>query len=476
MALQTVSAGIQFLIKQDIGPGVRDALTEIDRTFEQIKNDSISVERDHIGRGWQAVHTFLTSVAGNLKASGPMGGDDFLTDDKPFNVHSTPETFPTVAGGISPGFMQRTIPLQEWMGNMFIPIEFARADMLTASIGSAIAAVVKQTSRMVGQIRANLFFTPDATNRYLAKASASVGGGLGTTTVTYTLNTESQVRCLQPGMVVDITAAAGAPPIKNSGAMIVETVHPFDRTVVLSVADGVSVMTTAAAATDELFLRSSMGNGPAGLYNWMTNTGTVFGVNFATFPQFQTLVYTTADTDLTEFLLKNLLSGYVTTHGSSWAPDTILTTDGVLNEYVYQMDGGAGSADRYQRQGKALSIVGGHESSLPFHHNGRILEMRASDLMPRGRLLAMKLRDHNIKRYVPPRPAGMGTEGQFGNDIEFIAGWGASGKDIWKHAHASSATTKFLEAPFLICEEYCPEAFGGVSMANLNEEITYVSA
>jgi hypothetical protein len=120
----------------------------------------------------------------------------------------------------------------------------------------------------------------------------------------------------------------------------------------------------------------------------------------------------------------------------------------------------------YDRTGKELSVAGGWDD-VSYSFNGRKFTWITSPMCISGRLYALKMKNGNIKRYIPPKVGG--TDARIGSEVEFLAPLGGH-SSIFKIAHASTgASQALLEAPFW---QYClvaPVDVKGVVLKSLTE-------
>jgi hypothetical protein len=277
----------------------------------------------------------------------------------------------------------------------------------------------------------------------------------------------SSLRKLCAGLEVDIYSADGVTK-RNAAKLLVYYVDPLNNSVRIDFADGTTTFTTAVVDTDVVVLADSKGNGPTALDRWFISSGTgPYGLNSALLPQILSIVVAVGG-NLTDTVLRKYFAGRLVGWGESAMPDTILTTPGVLSNYVAQFD--TTNYRRYEVQGEAYKVRGGYDGATSVTIDGREVTFTTCAMVPQGFLYAFKMKNGNIKRYVPPRLPGVNSGGgAFNKDIEFFAPLGGS-KDIWKHAHYNSNTTKYLEAPFVSIEEYIPEEMGGIKLTGLTEE------
>jgi len=470
---------IEKIVREELSPGIQDALVELDPLFADIKQNTRSASQSEIGRDWKAIMTFITSLAGSLRAEADTAieGDDLSYGTgagEPAVIYSPSVTWPSIAESPAPGYVQRTIQLKRWKGNMFVPHDILRADRLTASIGSQVAATIKQTARMVAHHKANLFMASNATTRPLGVISAVITNGTTSQAdAVVSLKTSTPLRRLQPGMVVDVHDASNSWVQLNDqtaaeNVVIVKAVDPVTGYVTLTHTISTGRWAANLAEDDVIVLRKSfdasggLGYGPKGPMYWMVNSGSVYGLNTAYYPQFKSLIQAVSGT-LTNEVLRKYIGTYMNARSVGWWPDTLLTTSGVLSDYVGETD----DIQRFQVQGAPVNVRGGFAAGTTFTYDGRTFPIRTSALMPGGELWGLRLKG-NITRYTPPKLPGAGSSGEFDGDIEFVAPLGGL-KGIWKHTTVNDALSPYVEAPFECIEEYAPEIIPGIRLTGLTE-------
>jgi len=476
--MATIATAIQKIWIEDFAPGVRTALLELDKTFANFRDTSMGVRSENMGRDWKVKHTFLTSLAGKLRAYTNMGESDIYGagTDPVIRVNgATPATWPGLDGQPLPGYVQREISLKRWKGNTFIPSQYLRADQLDSVIADAVANIIKQTALMVATWKANCFFSAD---KYHALGTVGVvdsGGGTGTHTVTITIDTNNRIRKFQPGLEVDIIYDnSGVTKRNTNGTLVVTTVDPISNQVTIAHAKGSGTnFGSQVAATDVIVLTDSVTGtwasptvgGPSRFDEFFVNSGTLFGgtIDLAVYPQFKSIIVSNLGSALTEADLRKYVGAYLDIFGPSKAPDTLLTTQGVLNAYVAETD----DMWMYGIQGQPLRKEGGFELGS-YDYDGKRLAWKVSPLVEKGRLYGVRMAN-NFRRYVPPRLPKAGGNKFFNQDIEFLAPLGGL-NGIWMFVTYNNSITDWTQAPFECCEEYAPEILQGVKISGITEE------
>jgi hypothetical protein len=483
--MTSLQTAIQDTIVQDITPGIDTALIELDPTFAEVIQDKISAYRDgHMGRAWQVKHVFSTGVAGTIKAEANMNGDNLGYAGDVANIWGNAgvtnlSTWQNISEGVSPGFTTRTVTLKRWKGNIFLPLDVLRSDALDASVGSVVAETIKGTAQNIGHAKANMFFAPEGTHKYYGKVGVlDADGDVDDTDATITLAADSRIRRFQPGMLVEVLDATDTYSSINSATdprVIVTYVDPINSQIKLShVGQGTEYWEALIAAGDIIVLYNSHsetatgGYGPSGLETWIQlKTATdVFGLDFTKFPQFGSDINDAGSTpSLTDELLRKYVGRFLDSHSRSQWPDTLLTTSGVLADYISSTD----SLKTYEVQGrKSIAMKGGFSKGTGFEYNGHVLLFQSGPLIPGGTLYGLKLQN-NIVRYTPPQLPGAGSMDQFRNgSVEFV-GPVLGSKGIWLPCRVDDDIAPYMQAPFEICEEYAPKVIPAIKLYDLAE-------
>lgn len=474
--MPAVIDGISSFIKETFSPQIRESLVGIDPFMGDFLENNVSATSEGMGRDYYVLHTIVTSLAGAIKATGAPLGDTLALDGNPYNgaspttarsityAASSLSTFPSIGDFVGPGSIVRKVQLRGWQGSMYLPIDLKRASSLTAAIADSVRINVEQTAKNVAMQRANSFMSPEYTHRALDTLSGSISGG--TTSHTYVTFTATRPRAFAPGMMVDIHDATGGWALVHNGGFVVRSVNPWTGAVTLDTANAATISTANVAAGDVVCLRGSRGNGPFGLFYWLTNTGTVFNIDLTVDTVYQSMVINNLGTALTDSKLREYFGGFISRMDLDKLPDLLLTTQGVINGWLAEVD----DMKRWMPTGGASDR--GNKGEYMFNYDSRSYPIRACTLMPSGWLAAFKSKN-NIIRYTVPRIRGTGTEGEFSNEVEFIAPLLGS-TSIWMPTRTSTgAVTRMMQAPFEIVENYAPEVMQGILIKGITEIVSY---
>jgi len=481
--MANIADSIEDILREELSPASDEALFEADPLFEEILKTSVGVVRDDVGRDWSKKQTFVTSLAGAIKAEAATGMEgDTLTfggsDTEPSTIYSPVAGWPSVGQTPSPGYAQKTISLKRWRGNLFLPLDLFRADQLNASIISAVGTTLKQTCRNVAMQRANNFTASDGV-KLLGLVGASPKNDAGDAVddedreCVVTLEATTQIRRFAPGMMVEIRNDADG-TLRNDGTypnVIITKVDPIGGTIRVTHVSSSGTWATAPAADDYIVLANSFtaaatGHGPTGLLQWITNSGTPYGISLTNFPQFKSKI-TAISATLTDQLLKAHLGAFQDTHNRDQWPETLIVTPGVLSDYNQEVV----TYRNYESQNQPIRRHGGFDSGARFSFDGWEYRFATSNIIPKGYVIACKMRNGNIQRLVPPNLPGSGSQEEFPQDVEFIAP--ALGfPRPWMHTTSSDQLTPYVQAPFEIIEEYVPEVIPGVILTGATEYST----
>jgi len=284
-------------------------------------------------------------------------------------------------------------------------------------------------------------------------------------------SSSGRVHRFRPGMMVDLYDSTGATKRNVGFTLVVDNVDPLANKVEIRRIDGGTFQTSttlgggvtyagAGGDNDIVVIKDSVNQTPKGLESWIADGTTVtsfFGIDVRNFGQFKSYVPASIGTALTENVLnKHFAKFYESFPGMKL--DTAITTMGVLNGFIDNLDSGlqaasdaASGRNRYDRNGMPLTVEAGWES-IKYRFASRPIEIYSSTYCAFGTMYVGRLKNKGLMRYVPPALPGAKADSRFGTEVEFIAPIGGTGglQGIFKHAHSSSgATTDFVEAPFV---------------------------
>lgn len=493
----TVVENLNYILREELAPGVRESLPAVDGIFERIKSSSMGVQRDTgVGRGYYVKHNFVASVGGAYKfRANPYGSTTRAMGASgaygPVRVLDTINTFPGAKESANVGIIQRQLQLVAGAGNFFLPIQVFQTDQLDASTAKYVSLNIQQTARMVAQLNAVSFYavSPSGTTlQPLAQIeSVEAGGGDGDGSVTVGLDGSTynigRIRNFYPGMFVDILdysdSWASLTDTASNCYLVVTEVDYFNQTVKIASTTGTDADFTAQVEARDVIVpkdnaSTSTGYGPSGLESWMKATGqgadtTVFGIDIDTsgtadfvYPQFGSMVESIGG-PLTENLLNKYVGSFYDAMGKKL--DSILTTGGVVREFLDQV----ADLGVYQRQGQALKYKGGW-TDVGYAYNGQNFDWLISTYVSPGRLYVTKTGDRNLTRYVPPKIPGAASNAAFSEEVQFIAQLGGS-SGIFKLLTDgdTGSTTEVVEAPFMTLHEIAPMDVQGIKLTGLTE-------
>lgn len=462
--MTTLIGSLTSVIQEELSPSVWDAMHDIDPISDRFMNNSLGVQRDRIGRDWKVIHEFYTSLAGAFKWE-TAAGSNILSAPSTSVVYDTLRTFPGASESSALGTTQRSLTLVQGTGNFILPLHIAQADQLSSMVARYVASNMKAVGKMVANTKIANFYASDTFNSFAAVDTVSAGGTTEDATVTFTINS-GRIRSMFPGVFVDLYDATGN-TIRHTGKYaIIQSVDLLSKAVTVVTTDA-SKWSSQVVATDIVVPKDSKSLGPSGLEDWIKNTGTVFGITLATYPQFKSLVATGVGS-LDETLLNRYVGSFDDAYGTLVSLDTIITTGGVTREFLSQ----SGSFSQYARQGATVNMQAGW-ADIGYSYNGKKYNWLISANCAPGTMYVTKTGDGNLTRYCPPPIRGItssGSERNFPQDIQFFAPMAGS-KNIFMPAISSGgAIAQGLQCPFFTLEEIAPMYPQSIKLSGLTED------
>jgi len=502
MAASTIVNGLDKVIREELSFVERRTEPEVDGIFSRFYTTSEGVTREGIGRDFQVIHTFSTGLSGAFKNISAEGDNLIDADDTgQAQMMSPSATFPTVSQSSLPGFVQKKIKLVQGAGVFALPIHVMQADALDASTAKVVALTIQGTAKKVAQSDAISFYSVNSggeadTTRgsqaimtlgdvsAMVTSTALADGPTANSSVTIDVSDSevsgSRIADFMPGMLLDHFTSAGVQ--KNASGedpgatqLIVGNVDYTNNKVDIHAVAGIGYEHDSTADfEDDDYLTlagsggaSGEGHGPAGPNYWLKNTGTIYGsLNLATHSQFKSVV-TAVNGVLDEATLNANWGKFYDAYGSMNMIDSIVTTAGVINQYIENIDG----LFRYERsEGGALKLKEGW-TEFDYTYQGMTYDLLISRYQRAGRLWGLKLRNQNLKRYVPPSIPGAGTRKEFANEIQWY-GPLVGLNNIFLPVSVSDAVAMYIQAPFFCFREICPEQIPGILLTGLDELTT----
>ena len=488
MATSTAISALDNLIREELPSNIEESLPMIAPVYKYIKQTSLGVTKEGIGRGWKVIHLFGTGVAGLMQHADPAG-PSFEDNAEYYPGRILDGTglapFPTAASAPHVGTLKRELTLQMATGNFSIPVTWLQADTLGASQIEQVVRDVKAVGELRAQTEAVSFFMPS--NNTLAQIDDYSVSGTSYFTMTVKAGT-GRTAFFRPGMMVDIVAdSAGTPQFgaatdgsdrRNYASsyypLIVADVDYIGGTITIASIDNTDISGLSMADDDWVILRdcntASREMRTWGLEDWMKSSGQIMGgagsaeaLDLDTYSQFKSSVQA-VNGPLTDTVMNGYIGGFLDAYPGN-SLDTIITTMGVTLKYLEQPSL-YNNRMFYDRQGKALDVHGGWDD-VKFSFNGRSFNWLISPLCISGRLYATKFAGGNVKRYVPPRVGG--SDSRVGAEVEFLAPLSGSSNIFLVGRASSGAAQALLEAPFW---QYCmiaPTDVKGVKLTDLTE-------
>ncbi len=467
--MATILGNLDNMLREELGPGVREMLPEIDPIFSKINSSSIGVSRDEIGRGYQVKHTFVTSLAGAYKWQAALASDVSASPSTSVMYDNTTiRAFPTHTEATNPGIITRTITLTQGAGTIVFPLTVLQIDTMSSAVIKYVAKTMKLVAQLVAQTNAVSFYASDSYKSLGTIDTMSTDeaddGSTDTYKARFTLD-EGRIRRFYPGMLVDVYDSTGTTN-RLAGQTYYAVVHAVDylnKQVTLITSGAVTNYWITAVESGDVIvphggISATVGLGPSGLEDWAVEPDavgesadpTLYGIHLNNYPQLGSLVGASVGS-VTESILNKYIGGFDDAYAGMCKLDTIITTGGVVREMLDQVQ----DLRVFQRNGTPLNMENGW-ADIGYQYNGRSFKWLISPYCSAETLYGLKLGDKNITRYVPNKIPKSGSEKNFDGEVQFFAPLGGS-SGIFMHAHNSSgAVTEFVQAPFFTTHELAP--------------------
>ena len=472
--MATTIGSIANVLREELAPGIRESLADIDEVFKNIVSTSMGVERDGLGRTWQFIHTFETGLSGGYKIRS-AAGPNVVSGLNNVTMLGTPQGYPSQAEVTSAAYLQKTITLKEGAGSLAIPHQYLRADQLSAAIGSAVKAELRGTAKKIAHTHAIHFYLDDTTNAAIADVGDVSATVTNNTTTAITVdfggtNAQAPIRRFYPGMLVDFFKSDGTVQRNPNSLWVTDELDPLADKVTFRSVDGVTAVTLAD--DDVVVFKDSRAQQFSGLNSWIKNSGSVFGISLTNFPHFKSHLPSGIGAALTETVLNKHWARFYDAYGTTMKLDTIITTPGVTIGYLDNLSstGAANQVGRWNRSGEPLEVSAGW-GGFNYVYNGMPVSWLISSYVARKNLYAIKLGMQNIKRFVPPAIPGTTSEDGFDGSVEFIAPLGGSNGPFLHSRLPSGAVGDNVEAPFAVVQEFAPEYVQSIKLVNITESL-----
>lgn len=494
----SVLSQISAIIEEDLSGAVPLAAPPLDSFYRELKTTAMGVTSEGFGRNFKVIHPFRLGVGGTIKwVASPLGSAAVQGLNQPVaRIASQVDSYPGLAENVAPGHVSSTIDLARAKGNIFAPVEYAKADLLSASLRSSLAELIRSSAENIALADIHQFYRITSSD---AQGIATIGTNAPTEAnenatldrLTFTVATGS-VRNFYPGMLVDFYDPSGPAIRTYTAPIIVDKVRYLPDTtvstgdvggwgqisVVSTGGDNLGVGTSGIAPGDVITRLDSEGNGPLGPEDWLKTSTTVFGIPLGTYQQFQSIVQAVNGV-LTGPVLNKFTGRFLQAYGIQNLPDSVITSIGVTNAHVEQSEG----LSIIDRTNAPYLIAEGFDfGEVPFRFLGRKFKWHTSTFMPSssditaatqtgGRLWMLKTRDKNLMRYVPPARSGAQGVDPIPNEVEFMMPSGGP-MGVFKARHSAAGdTVNVWEAPFDKWIAIAPRFMPGVLLTGLTESI-----
>lgn len=499
MAVSYLIDVVSKTIKEELDTRVREFLPKVDSIFDEIKDSSIGVSRDAIGRDWRVKKTFRSGLAGCEYWCDPSSQTYTLDGGQGANGFSVMgtgvlETFPDITEMGTPGYMQMGIRLKKSKGNFFIPMDLMKIDALDASFGQQVQSIMDGVAERHALDRVHQFWKLDTAGKIGTFTSdgttLSYSAGVCTgQTITLTSGRIAAFRVGQQVSLVNITA--GGTTVLNGGAtpfpVWVDSVDYLQKKMVLKTTGGsAGTGTVTLTNTNNIGIypyKSGYYNsawytyGPSSLMDWMKTSGYLFGsvpgtpateaINLTNYPEFRSIINTSLSGALTGDILNKHIAPAI--ESARMSLDTMVTTNGTLMGMLSNVEDPSNFLINYERTGKAANVEMGWQK-IGYRFGDKTFRLLTSPYCPDGNLFILKLGDGNIKRFVPPRLPNSGSRNDVGAELEFLAPLAGS-KTIFTGVNAATtaAFTTAVQAPYQAYCEYLPTDPRGIQLATFSE-------
>lgn len=447
--------------------------------------------------GFEVLHTFATGTAGAFRNI--AGGGDATSPGAgvgQVDIYNPSESFPGIADTVAPGYIQKKIILVEGLGLFALPLHLLMQEAQASSITKPVSLTIKGTAKKIAQSEAiSLYKTSHVTQAVFTITTKVTSGantnvaGTGATFITVTFtgtsDIDGRVGRLLPGMVLDLFNSSGTKKNAAGGTLgadvllVVGNVDYVNRQVQIYTSDGVTLVEAADIANGDYFTlynsggTSGVGIGPAGIDYWTTDANygstqfpygaTVFGIDFSVYSQFKSIV-ASVNNVLDQATLDRYVGAFYDAYADMCDLDSAITTAGVINNYIENLDG----LFRYERNNMSLKLKEGW-STLDYEYNGRSFELLVSRYVKNGNMYFIKTKEQNIKRYNPARVSGAGKKEGFVPEVQWYAPLAGSNTIFLPATNTAGKIVRYLQAPFFLQREVCPEQLQGIKLQGLTE-------
>lgn len=504
-----LGAVIELTIRQEIEQGILESLPMEDPIWPDIQRSDVGVVRAPrgMGRDFLIQKVYRTGVGG-AGHWGTIGGGTLLDTEAGTatgaRVLDSPRSYPAHNEGTSSEFVTVQGQLIKFRGNIHMDESVMLANELSASIGDVVGLKIKDAARKFSSSLTHAFYALPTQG-----SGSDVDNVLGVVGTTHTDPDDSgnaavigdsavtvnisagQLANFYPGQNLELFdptglirrhASAATLRVAGDSFLIVDSVDRVGDTMTLRLHGGGTFDTEIAASDLLIAQRDPTANEaditndatgeaktrlPYGLNDWIKASGTLFdendenGLSLTNYPQFKSVTGAISGV-LTEPDLNQFFGRFWHYYGGHVDLDTILMTMGVLNGYMTGIDG----QFQWQRNNLTLKTRSGW-SEFDYTLNGKLFSVRISRGLEAGALVALGLKNGNLKMFVPPKIGGVSSDSRFSPLIDFVN----PGSSIFKMYHSASLSTEYREAPFRAFLNVLPDDPQSIKLTGITESI-----
>lgn len=455
--------------QEKLVPGIKDLMIRNDPIFENVVDSSSRVSKDPLSKDYRIYYSYTSSLAGGMQFHAATAAPMRLAGTDRANILTSLTAFPGIADSAIPSVARYSIGMTSVRGNIYLPFAATQANELNGPpLDDIPALTMKKSIEMIAHTMAVSWYA--TVNGGIARINTS-SGNITTTlsdtnVITLTSNTgdliaDGRIRCLKPGMYVDLYANNFGTKLNANGfCLVIGAVNNQNGTSSIKLyfesgTDATSADTEANIAGYWFCPRGAVvttattsSRLPCGYQSFVISSGKLFGyagdlTDITTVPELMSVTASLSG-DLTEQVLNKYISLY--NDAIDGDMDTFFTSAGVVLNLLDAPTTLNQAA--YQRQGDTLKVRLGWDG-LDYTYDGKKYKIYQSPYITKGHFLGLKLGGGNIKRFYPPTVPGTGTNAGFAGSVRWIGPM--FGKNIWMPTlNTDAAVTEGMQAPYMI--------------------------
>jgi hypothetical protein len=508
-------AGIYDVLENQIPILLNQAVMNLEPKMTVLFRTMVSSEgmsNDPMSRNWSVRKLVKGSMAGVIQADDTPNVDTIYgaTVAGPARMYANNgvlSEYPDPTLGVAGRTATMTFPIRAFRGSFELTLGEIRHDTLPALVGQIVADKVEGVAQQAVYQRAahvwaddeygligTLAAAPSAAttgsqnSAFTAAAAGTYTSAQGQTTW-YVKLSNDMVNRFAPGMIISMTDPSDSAVVDGSGNVLPFYVKWVDRLTDrmavftygdYSAATGVGWLSAGRFKLNKLYTYKANPNGTTsrsvdGVNAWLkqgydsggVNYATsIYGLTFADWPEMQSFTYEDSG-NLTEEKLgryMDRLTKAAIPHGFSI--DTLVMNSATFRPYANQKIG----YSMIPRTGSPINLGGeGVSEGFAYHHNGRTYTIMTDEFVADGQLYGLKIKN-NIKRYVPPRTPGAGSQAGMPAylPIEFVNPLLGGSSIFDQKRGVNNIVTEMKYAPFDYRMNVIPDQLFGMKITGLS--------